>query len=266
MGRQDGLVLFTGSVGNITFYKNRLYGYLVRKKTGVSRGRIMTDPAYKRTRENISEFSRGGRATKLLRQVFASVRKFSTDSKVTTRMASTFMKVIQEDKINARGERTVAAGNVTLFEGFDFNANAPLTKSFQAPFTASIERATGRMTVDIPAFAPHVMIIAPEGSTHFRFKAVGAAVDFDNGTFSLADSESPGLALSESKLGPFQLVQTITPALPESLMLAFGVEFVQMVNGTMVALSDMSFNAMAIVKVERPNPSPDDLVNHNLFL
>lgn len=254
MGRQDGLVLFTGSIGNITFYKNRLHGYLVRKKTGVSRERIMTDPAYKRTRENISEFARGGRATKLLRQVFASVRKFSTDSKVTPRMASAFMKVIKEDKINVRGERTVTAGNVALLQGFTFNANAPLTRTFKAPFIASIDRATGRMTVDIPAFPSDLMINAPEGSTHFRFKSVGAAVDFDGGTFSLAESESPSLALSESELGPLQLVQTITAASPHSLMLAFGVEFIQLVNGTMEPLSDMSFNAMAIVKVERPHP------------
>lgn len=253
MGRQDGLVVFTGSIGNITFYKNRLHGYLVRKKTGVTRERIMTDPAYKRTRENISEFARGGRATKLLRLAFASVLKFSTDSRVTPRMASVFMKVIKEDKINARGERTVTAGNVTLFEGFDFNAKAPLTKSFKAPFSASIDRATGRMTVDIPEFAPDLMIIAPEAATHFRFKCVGTALDFDSNTFSLADSESPSLALSDAKLGPLQLLQTIIPSPPAALMLAFGVEFLQLTNGIMAPLSDMSFNAMAIVKVERPH-------------
>ena len=169
MGRQEGIIQLTGGVGNLSFYKSQ-DGYLVRKKSRVSRKRIMSSPAYARTRENIAEFRRGALATKLIRRAFSSFMPTAADNRVTSRLTSAVMKVIKADAINSSGQRNVTDGEVALLQGFEFNKNAGLAKTFGAPFTASINRATATMIVDIQAFRPSDIISAPEGSHALPFE------------------------------------------------------------------------------------------------
>jgi hypothetical protein len=124
MGRQEGIIPFTGRVGKLSFYKTKEDGYLVRKKSGVSRKRMMTDPAYARTRENIAEFGRGAQATKLVRRAFISFIKTAADTRVTSRLTRVIMKIIKEDAVNNRGERRVTNNEVGLLQGFEFNKHA----------------------------------------------------------------------------------------------------------------------------------------------
>lgn len=248
MGRQDSVVQLTGGVGNLSFYKTQ-DGYLARKKTTVTAGRIQSDPAFERTRENMAEFTRAGQATKLFRTTFRSLLQSAADNRVTSRLTRTMMKVIQADAVNLRGQRNVIDGEAMLLEGFEFNKNGILAKTFIAPFSTSIDRATGTMIVDIPAFTPASMISAPEGATHFRLKAGGAAIDFQANANSVASSESADLPLSKEAQGPIQLTQTVTPG-ANPLFLVFGVEFLQLVNGIQYPLKNGAHNAMAIVKVD----------------
>jgi hypothetical protein len=159
------------------------------------------------------------------------------------------MKVIKADAISSRGQRNVTDGEVALLEGFEFNKNAGLAKTFGAPFTASIDRATGAMIVDIPGFRAADMIAAPEGATHFRLKSVGAAIDFEGNTCSVATSESADLPINEEVQGPLRLSQTVAPASINPMFLVFGIEFLQLVNGAQYPLRNGTFNAMAVVSV-----------------
>ena len=249
MGRQDSLIQLTGSIGNLSFYKSQ-DGYLARKKTGVSGSRVKSDAAFARTRENIAEFSRAGQATRLVRTAFRSLLKSASDNRVTSRLVRGMMKVIQADAVNLRGQRNVIDGEAVLLEGFEFNSNGTLLKTFYAPFTASIDRTTGTMIVDIPTFTPGDMISAPEGATHFRLKSSGAAIDFEGNTYSIAMSESADLPISQEAQGPLQLSQTVAPGSVNPLFLILGVEFLQLVNGAQYPLKNGAFNAMAIVKVD----------------
>ena len=249
MARQEGIIQLTGRVGNLSFYKSQ-DGYLVRRKSGVSRARIMSDPAYARTRENIAEFARGALATKLLRRAFASCIRTAADNRVTSRLTSAIMKVIKTDAINSPGERNLRNGDVALLEGFEFNKNAGVMSTFSAPFTAVINRATDTMVIEIPAFNPSNSVSAPGGATHLRLKAVGAAIDFEGNTCSAATSQSADLPLNGDTQGPLLLSHTVAPASVDSLFLAFGVEFLQLVNGVMHPLTNVTFNAMRIVMVD----------------
>ena len=254
MGRQDGVVLIKGGVGNLSFYKSQ-DGYLVRKKSGVPRHRIMSDEAYARTRENIAEFARGARATKLIRSAFASLIGDVADNRVTSRLTSTVMKIIKSDPINPHGQRNVTKGDVSLLRGFKFNKNADLAMGFSGLFTASIERVTGTMTVDIPAFDPAKLIRAPEGATHFRFRTAGAAIDFTHGTFSAATSQSSDIPLNEEMRNPLRLSHTVGINSANPLFLTLAIEFLQCINGKQKALADKMLNAMTLVKVDASYPA-----------
>ena len=249
MARQDGVIQLTGRIGNLSFYKSQ-DGYLVRKKSGVSRGRIMSDPAYARTRENITEFARGARANKLIRRAFYSLIRTAADNRVTSRLTSAIMKVIKSDTINPSGGRNVADGDVTLLEGFGFNKDTSLEKAFPAPFVATVDRASGNMKVAVPEFSPGGKISAPEGATHFRLKSIGAAFDFDADTCWISDSETSWVPVNqEERIAP-ELSHTVVEARVNPLLLVLGIEFIKFVNGREHPLVGKTFNAMVIVRAE----------------
>lgn len=62
MAKQSGILPLEGTIGNISFFKTK-DGFLARQKGGVSAQRIATDPAFARTRENMAEFTKAGKAS-----------------------------------------------------------------------------------------------------------------------------------------------------------------------------------------------------------
>jgi len=248
MARQESLTQFTGSIGNIIFYKS-IDGYLARKKGGIEASRIRSEPAFARTRENNAEFRRAAQATKLIRRAFGSLLNVASDTRMTGRLNGAMVKVIRADAVNSRGERNVMDGDVSLLQGFDFNKNARLATTFLAPFTTAIDRPAGTFTVDISAFVPADMIHAPEGATHFRLKAGGAAMDFLKKDYVASTSESADLPLTTPQ-GSLQLNIAVTPGSTNPLLLVFGIEFMQVLHGVGYRMVDRSYNAMAVVRAD----------------
>ncbi|MGN6398917.1 MAG: hypothetical protein ACTHMD_00580, partial [Flavisolibacter sp.] len=167
MAQQKGILQLKGTVGNITFYKSK-DGYLAREKGGIDAKRLATDPAFQRTRENGQEFGRAGKASKYLRNAVRSLLQNTADSKMVARLTRQMMLVVQSDPINARGMRNILNGNITLLQDFDFNLNSKLSATLYAPFTAEINRTTGSLIAEVPAFDPVSMVAAPAGATHFK--------------------------------------------------------------------------------------------------
>ncbi|WP_276504401.1 hypothetical protein [Terrimonas pollutisoli] len=185
MAQQKGIIPLKGTIGNITFYKSG-DGYLAREKGGIDANRIANDPAFQRTRENGAEFGRAGAAGKVLRNALRSLLQNTADSRMVSRLTREMMKVIQADAVNERGLRNVIDGEAELLEGFEFNVNGKLGTTLYAPYTSSINRVTGELSVSIPSFIPSNMIAAPGGSTHFKIVSAGASIDFENETYELA--------------------------------------------------------------------------------
>jgi len=248
MARQKGIIKLDGTIGDITFYKTR-DGYLAREKGGVDGDRIANDPAFARTRENGAEFGRAGKAGKLLRTSFRSLLQNAADSRMASRLTAEFMKVIQADATNNRGQRNVIDGEAELLEGFDFNLNGKLGTTLYAQFTTSIDRATGALEVNIPAFLPINMIAAPGGTTHFKLISAGAEVDFEAETFMADSSESTILPLDATATTLLTLSNSVTANSTKPLFLVLGIEFYQEVNGSMYALKNGAYNALTLVKV-----------------
>lgn len=176
MARQNGIIPLKGTIDNITFYKTK-DGNLAREKGGVDANRIATDPAFIRTRENGAEFGRACKAGKVLRTAFRAMLLNVRDGRMTPRLVREMVKVIKVDVTNLRGQRNIIDGEAELLNGFEFNGDARLGDSLYAPFTATIDRAAGTLTVNIPAFIPANMLAAPDGATHF--KIVGAGADLN---------------------------------------------------------------------------------------
>lgn len=248
MARQKGIIKLDGTIGDITFYKSQ-DGYLAREKGGVSADRIANDPVFERTRENGAEFGRAGKGGKLLRNAIRALLQNTSDSKMVSRLTTEMVKVIQEDVTNPRGLRNVIDGEAELLQGFEFNINGKTGNTIYAPYTATIDRVVGTLTVDIPAFVPINMIAAPGGSTHFKFVSAGAEIDFENETFIMDSSESLILPWDATATAVINLANTVTANSTHPLFLALGIEFYQQVNGQMYTLKNGGYNALALVKV-----------------
>lgn len=92
MAKNDGIIKIQGTLDNLTFYKSR-DGNLVRTKGGISKKRIMKDPAFARTRENLSEFSNSAQSGKLLRMAVNELMQNAKDSRVTSRLVKVMSQI-----------------------------------------------------------------------------------------------------------------------------------------------------------------------------
>ncbi len=248
MATQKGIIKLDGTIGGITFYKSQ-DGYMAREKGGVSADRIANDPNFQRTRENGAEFGRAGKAGKLLRTSLRALLQNASDSRVVSRLTSEMVKVIQADATNQRGQRNVIDGEAELLQGFEFNANAKLGTTLYAPYTSTIDRAAGNLSVDIPAFVPVNMIAVPGGTTHFKIISAGVEIDFENETFVIGNTESAVLSLDATATAVLNLTNAVTAASTHPLFLVLGIEFYQEVNGQMYSLKNGTYNALSLVKV-----------------
>lgn len=248
MAKQNSYLKIKGTLGGLSFYKSRA-GHLVREKGGIDGKRIATDPAFARTRENLSEFGRAAQGAQLLRAAFKSTLKLSKDKQLVPRMSRLVMQVVKGDTVSLRGERNMATGNIALLEKFEFNGNTPLEKTFSAAYTATIDRATGVLQVSLPAFVPDEEVSFPAGATHFSLIASGAEVDFYSNGFVVDEAAAANLPLGPLPTAPIDLSVTVTAGSTHPLFLAFGIVFTQEVNGLYYPLKDTSFNAMALVAV-----------------
>lgn len=248
MAKQTGILKLKGTIGGISFYKSK-DGHLAREKGGVDKSRIMNDAAFQRTRENGSEFGRAGVAGKILRTAFRTLLITASDFRMVSRLTREMVKVLQEDAVSLRGLRNVLDGELELLTGFEFNINGKLATTLYAPFTRSIDRVLGTLSVSIPSFIPNKMVSAPGGTTHFKIVSSGAAIDFEAGTFVVAESSSAILPYNDAATAVLSLVSTVTAASTNPLFLALGVEFYQEINGVQYPLKNGSYNALSLIEI-----------------
>jgi hypothetical protein len=248
MAQQKGIIPLKGTIGNITFYKSK-DGYLAREKGSLNAERIATDPAFQRTRENGAEFGRAGKAGKVLRTALRSLLQNISDSRMIARMTREMMKVIKADATNPRGYRNVIDGEAELLKQFEFNANSKLGTTLYAPYTASINRVTGELTVSLQSFVPANMIAAPAGASHFKIVSAGAEIDFETEDYVVDVKSTNDLPWDNAGTAIINLVNAVTANSTKPLFLVLGVEFYQEVNGTLYPLKNGAFNSLALVEV-----------------
>jgi hypothetical protein len=84
MAKQSSYIKLEGTIGDLSFYKNRDSNYIARRKGGVTKDRLLNDPRFERTRENMKEFSRAASAAKFLKNAFREIEIKSNGGTVRT--------------------------------------------------------------------------------------------------------------------------------------------------------------------------------------
>ncbi|OBQ54720.1 hypothetical protein JJL45_15005 [Tamlana sp. s12] len=249
MAKQTGIIKLKGTIGDISFYKSA-DGHLARAKGGVDASRIATDPAFQRTRENGSEFGRAGKGGKVIRNAIRILLQNAKDKQVVSRLTKNLLAVVKTDPTNPRGSRTIQDGNMTVLEGFNFNANAKLGATLFAPFVTAFDRVTGTATTDLAPFAPTIRIAAPNGTTHFKVVSGAAELDFVNETSTFESDETAILPYDGADTAAINLSADITENSLLPVLQVVGVEFFQEVNGQMYPLKNGSYNALMVATMD----------------
>ncbi|HBS87102.1 MAG: hypothetical protein A2W91_02700 [Bacteroidetes bacterium GWF2_38_335] len=264
MSKNIGLIKIKGKIGDMTFY-NRKGKNIVKLANDVDKSRILKDPAYKRTRENMAEF--GGSATigKSFRLGFGMfARRFGGDNLIGRVVA--IMHAIIARGAGKRGERSYnVVANKDLLEGFEFNSKDKLQNFFNAPYSISANAGRNEVTLVVPEFSTDAWMTAPEGASHFKLIcAIAVLSDFTKVPTSKkyepvnpsvnelsAFAMSPEIPLGGTSGSELNLVASL-PGLPviaasAGVISTVAIEFYQEINSELFLLA--TDNAMRVVKV-----------------
>ena len=248
MGKLAGIIKIEGTLDGLTFYKSQ-DGYMVRTKGGVSKKRIMTDPAFARTRENLSEFALNAKSGKLIRDATGVLLNKAKDPKLSSRMLQLMNTIKNFDTVSARGKRNVALGLASeegkqLLKGLDFNIKAPLASVLQTLFTV----ATDTGTIAITDFIPQEQLSTPNNATHVSFRSAFINLDFATGIFDKSYSPISNVLLDQNLI-TVTLIPEQVPAGSGIQLYLLLIEFYQEVNGIQYSLKSGNYNALNLVEI-----------------
>lgn len=241
-----------GKIGGLSFYESNGEA-LVREAGGVDKHKIMNDPAFKRTRENMSEF--GGSATvgKALRMGLLSVSRLFAGRNMTGRLTR-IMKEINKKGSGIRGKRAFDfVTNRSNLIDFEFNSVHNFDSLFLAPYSVSVNQDKNQAQIVIPSFDSSDYINAPQGATHCRLVCaisvlsnygfddeLGKYVPINPNMNKLnANASSADLEIG-NMIGEIQ-IQCNLPNNPQlddtsALVVCVGIEFMQQIDGRLYSL------------------------------
>lgn len=221
-------------------------------KKNASRKKIQQDPRLARQRENNSEFGSAGLAGTLIRGAFRAMINVTTvpSRSLVGNMQKRLMQVIKSDITSDRGSRTIAKGDLSIMNNYQFNHLAPLHKIFYAHFTASTDRSSGKLIVQMPAFVPSLSMTSPSGTTHFQLVTAAAEFNFDKQEFKRNETRSGELPLDLIKTQPLTLEISISTPSKLAFLHVLAIEFFQKVNGRMYILRENTRSAIGVIQAE----------------
>ncbi len=265
MAIQNSFIKIKGSLGGLTFYEKDGKS-LIKTAGGISKERILNDPNFRRTRENMQEFGAAATLGKALRNGFSGISREVTTASIAGRITG-MMKRINRVGPGNRGERAFEiVANKQLLEGFEFQKDLPLSTVFYAPFEAPELDANRSVTTWIvPNFNTGNYMQIPLGATHFKLALHTAVLsdyvfDSTDGSYQFVnpvENKQNATAFSSEipVVGSVGTDITLTTDLGFStpipatagVLIAIGILFYQEINDQFYALARN--NALQIVKV-----------------
>lgn len=249
MARQVGHIKYKGTLGDVRHFKIKgLRGDYAGLKGGPSGDQVKTDPAFKRTRENMNEFAGCAQTAKSIRMGLSQLMKQMSDPQLTGRLTGIMKKINLEDQSEARGYRAILVSTQKHYlKGLSFNKNIKFESVLFAPFSVSMNEERLSSDFIVPAFDIASSINVPAGATHFRLiNAISVLSDYAFNSVSRA-YEPIEMDLNElSKITYSDYVDvnsgatedlTVTSTFPEGTILtenvtvlnSIGIEFYQKV-------------------------------------
>jgi hypothetical protein len=199
MARQIGSTFRGTTWDGLTFYHNRLHGYLVRRTGGATSRQYRQEARYAAARDASAEFSIVSGAGKLIREALGEFIPAVKDGTMVNRMNRELVALKQLDRTHDRGQRrpevmlTDPQANV-YFRIFQFNDNAKL---YELTERYPVVVKEGKRVVKdgqqpvctYRVDGVHIKAEAfPEDATHAGLTLVRTVIDFERKRFDTRSS------------------------------------------------------------------------------
>ena len=178
MSEQTSIIKLKGKMDGISFYQ-RAGKYVARKASGPSKARIMNDPKFERTRENLSEFAGMAKATAAFVRIFNSVKNMRSGE--FRGRVSKVMRRIAKQSLGVRGQRSILISqHRELMRNIELNADLMFSSVVTTTFTTTQNIERSKVTFTIPILNASSAIHAPSKATHFKLvQLVGVCIRHD---------------------------------------------------------------------------------------
>ncbi len=246
MAKLSSLFKFEGTVDDITVVKNT---GVIKRKGGLSKERIASDPKLARIRENMAEFGMLASASKIVREAFGELGQNIRVQYLSSRLSRVLTRIKNLDSTSERGYRSVAIGIASVegknhLNGFNFNASKSLNAILQKPFT--LDTTTGE--VNIMGVAPAFDTLGGVGANTVGIKAYWAKIDFETGKSEVSQTNQVRLVLNTT-ITDVTLTHTTPPVGPGLDVFVLSIVFFQTVNGIDYLLQNGAHNAADIIAI-----------------
>ena len=248
---------FTGSIGNLIYYKRKDSDQVfVRRKGVISKERIKNDPKFANLRLNNIEYSGCIQMTQSIRESFTVVRHLG-DVHVIPGLCALLKRIQQLDKTSIWGEKQILLSQYRQYlVGVEFRKASTLSSFLQVPLIYQFDREKGQAKVELTDFSCAIALKVPNKQPYFRL-IVCLGIITDRGiNASTGQSYEPlhkrvipeacykvGVWFSTLGTVPKQELMLVmdeeygTLAKEDSLVLSVGVEFgVLNINGVIEAV------------------------------
>ena len=176
MARQSGVIKFTGTLADLSGYKDGKGGHILRTKGGATAEQIANGENFARTRENNAEFGAVAKVGKFIRDALATT-KGSWDTYVTGRLVKLLKQINLLDESEKRGQRAVLlTASPSRLLNFQFNAGSNVDSVIRVPYTVTPNADRNKVVWALPAMTPGVQLAFPTGATHARFILAAVAI------------------------------------------------------------------------------------------
>lgn len=224
MAKQVGIIKLVGMIDDLVFYGTPDDGYLARGKSHLTREKIKSSPAFKKTMDNAAEFAEALRGATFLRRALHPILFPIADGKLSSRMNRILLEVVQRDRVNSSGERVLPIEDLHLLTGFEFNRRISLKESFAAAFSVSGPGDDGHCHVDIPSFVPVTAVNAADYVKEVRLLSGGAVLKMKERKFEHIFYETHSIPLDKEAIDPIRFSYPMVPMAGEVLIVVLGIQ------------------------------------------
>ncbi|PWV56012.1 hypothetical protein [Chitinophaga sp. S165] len=177
MGKQQGILPFTGQLGDrVGYLRNGKY-FLRRKALEVRQS-----PATKRAAKDFGTASKAG--AQLRHALYTELHRYY-DSNVITRLNKALTGAIQNDQYRPAGERRLNVTNMQSLNDFHFSAHSNHQRLLSCTQVIS-EDVQGRVQLSFSGLRPN----APKGVTDVSIKAIIISANFERSALEVSASET----------------------------------------------------------------------------
>ncbi|MFW0716958.1 hypothetical protein [Pedobacter sp. N23S346] len=217
MARVNGIVRFSGQLGDLVFYK--------RGKKDVVRHKAANYTLTENSRKSAKDFGAASRNASYIRKAFAPLVKLYAYDDLLNRLNKRFIEIFKTIPAEHAGKKKLIDGDIALLKGFEFNSSKPLEQLWLSESDLRIE-PDGLVKLILPKGEIESLLKPHPKATEARLQVMGFHFDLDDtGGYEIIEVNDLVIPLSNSHFPKTVLALSLNHKCDKALIFAMGISF-----------------------------------------